>query len=114
LFSLILTLIWLPLALYLPYSYRFLKNEFYIVIILDILILLIMYIYLFRSKDNYTQKKTLRFHEFFVIERIILASAFIFGMIEYYTAFSIFIIALLVTIASQYLLRKRYEFLEEK
>ena len=113
-FSLILTLIWLPLALYIPYRYKFLKNEFYIVIILDILILLIMYIYLFRFKDDYTQKKTLRFHEFFVIERIILASAFIFGIIEYYTAFSIFIIALLVTIASQYLLRKRYEFLEGK
>ena len=111
--SLILTFIWLPLALYIPYSYKFLKTGFYVVMILDILILLIMYIYLFRSVDDYTQKKALRFHEFFVIERITLASAFIFGITEYYIAGLIFIIALIVTSFSQFLLRKRYEFQEK-
>jgi len=110
LLSLILTLIWLPLALYMPYRYRFLKTEFYIVMILDVLILLLLYIYLLKSMDDYSQRKALRFHEFFVIERVILASAFIFGITDYYVAGSIFVIALLVTIISQFLLRARYEF----
>lgn len=110
--SLILTLIWLSLTLYLPYRYNFLKTEFYLVMILDVSILIALYIYLFRSLINYSREKALRFHEFFVIERITLASAFIVGIVNIYIAASIYLIALFVTSVSQYLLRKRYEFKE--
>jgi hypothetical protein len=82
--------------------------------ILDFLILISLYIYLFKSIKNYSRKKALRFHEFFVIERITLASAFIFGIANIYIAACVYLVALLVTSVTQYLLRKRYEFVERK
>ena len=110
--SLVLTIIWLSLALYLPCHYNFLKIEFYYVMILDILILTSLYVYLFRAIKKYSRQKALRFHEFFVIERITLASAFVFGIADIYIAAIIFVCAIFVTSLSQYLLRKRYEFKE--
>ena len=112
--SLGLTIIWLSMALFLPYRYHFLKTEFYFVMIIDVLILISLYIYLFRSLVNYSREKALKFHEFFVIERVTLASAFIFGVADLYIAVIICIVALIVTVISQYLLRKRYEFMEKK
>ena len=112
--SLVLTIIWLSLSLYLPYYYNFLKMEFYLMMILDVLILISLYIYLFRAIKNYSREKALRFHEFFVIERVTLASAFIFGIAEAYIAVIIFVCAIFVTSLSQYLLRKRYEFVGKK
>ena len=112
--SFILTIIWLSLTLYIPYFYNFMKIEFYIMMVLDLLILLLLYVYLFKAIKKYSREKALRFHEFFVIERITLASAFIFGITDVYTAAIIFICAIFVTSTSQYLLRKRYEFIDKK
>jgi predicted membrane protein len=78
--------------------------------IIDITILLVMYLYLFRSLSSYSREKGLRFHEFFIIERITLASAFIFGVADIVIAILVYLVALLVTSGSQYLLRRRYEF----
>ena len=78
--------------------------------VLDILILISLYIYLIRSIKIYSRERALKFHEFFVIERITLASAFIFGIVDAYIAVIIYIVALFVTTNSQFLLRKRYEF----
>ena len=106
--SLLLTAVWLPLSLILPYG--FLTIQFYLIMIIDITILLFMYLYLFRSITSYSREKGLRFHEFFVIERITLASAFIFGITNISTAILVYLVALVITSGSQYLLRKRYEF----
>ena len=106
--SLLLTAVWLPLSLILPYG--FLTIQFYLIMIIDIAILLFMYLYLFRSIASYSREKGLRFHEFFVIERITLASAFIFGIANIYIAILVYLVALVMTSGSQYLLRKRYEF----
>jgi len=112
--SLFLTIIWFSLALFLPYFYNYLKIEFYFIMIIDLLILISLYFYLYKSMNKYSREKGLKFHEFFVIERITLASAFIFGVIDIYIAAIIFILAIIVTSISQYLLRKRYEFMEKK
>ena len=112
--SLALTIVWLFLALFLPYYFKIVKMEFYLIMIIDIIILVLLYAYLFGSIRKYSREKALKFHEFFVIERITLASAFIFGIADIYIAISVFLIALLVTTVSQYLLRKRYEFKEIK
>lgn len=108
--SLLLTAVWLPLSLILPMCYHFLSIQFYLIMIIDIAILLFMYRYLFRSILSYSREKGLRFHEFFVIERITLASAFIFGIANITIAILVYLIALVITSGSQYLLRKRYEF----
>ena len=108
--SLFLTAVWLPLALILPLYYHFLAIYFYLMMIIDITILLVMYLYLFRSISSYSREKGLHFHEFFIIERITLASAFIFGVADIVLAILVYLVALLVTSGSQYLLRKRYEF----
>jgi len=109
-FSLLLTAVWLPLSLILPLYYHFLTIQFYLIMIIDTAILLFMYLYLFRSILSYSREKGLRFHEFFVIERITLASAFIFGIANISTAILVYLVALVITSGSQYLLRKRYEF----
>jgi 4-hydroxybenzoate polyprenyltransferase/geranylgeranylglycerol-phosphate geranylgeranyltransferase len=114
LISLLLTILWLSLSLFLPFYYKFLKTEFYFIMILDILITFSLYIYLFKSINIYSRERALKFHEFFVIERITLASAFIFGIVNIYIAASVYIVAILVTSISQYSLRKRYEFVEKK
>ena len=82
--------------------------------VIDIVILISLYVYLFRSIITYSREKALKFHEFFVIERVTLASAFIFGIVNFYIAVIIFLLTLLITTVSQQLLRRRYEFLEIK
>lgn len=114
LISLILTFIWLSLALLLPFHYEFLNKYFYIVMILDVCILILLYIYLFRSIRVFSREKALKFHEFFIIERTTLASAFLFGLVEIHIAVVIYVSALLITATSQYWLRKNYEFKETK
>jgi len=112
--SLLLTFTWLFLTLFLPFYFKFLKIEFYLIMIIDIIVIISLYVYLFRSINSYTREKALKFHEFFIIERVTLASAFIFGVIDIYIASCIYITALLITGLSQYLLRKRYEFVMKK
>jgi hypothetical protein len=82
--------------------------------IIDILILFCLYVYLFKSLKNYSREKALKFHEFFVIERITLASAFIFGLTDIKVAATIYVVALLITALSQHSLRKKYEFKEAR
>ena len=108
--SLFLTITWFSIAVFIPYYYGFLKDVFYYIMFLDFLILLFFYIFLFRSLKDYSRKKGLKFHEFFVIERTTLACAFIFGILNFYLALIIYLVVILITGGSQYLLRKRYEF----
>jgi len=108
--SFILTILWLSLTLFLAFCYNFLKTEFYIMMILDILLLIALYIYLIRSIKNYSRMRALRFHEFFVVERITLVSAFIIGVVNNLIAIFIYLVALVLTVLSQMILRKRYEF----
>jgi geranylgeranylglycerol-phosphate geranylgeranyltransferase len=108
--SFILTAVWLPISLILPVYYHFLSIEFYFVMIIDVAILSFLYLYLIRSIASYSRQKGLRFHEYFVIERITLASAFLFGVTDVAIALTIYLLSLLITSASQHFLRKRYEF----
>ncbi|MCJ7571828.1 MAG: UbiA family prenyltransferase [Candidatus Thermoplasmatota archaeon] len=112
--SLFLTFVWYFILIGITFYYNFLKIDFYYLLSVDILIIFLMYVYLFKSINNYTRKRALKFHEFFVIERIILASALIFGIAENSIALVILILALTITVLSQILLRKRYEFEEKK
>ena len=80
--------------------------------IIDIIIIICLYFYLFNSIKNYSRKKALKFHEFFVVERTTLASALLFGVVKNYIALIIYIVALIITVVSQYSLRKKYEFKE--
>mgnify|MGYP006281499843 CR=1 FL=1 len=110
--SMLLSISWLSLLLSLIYYFDFLSIHFYYMMFLDILILISFYIYFFHSRKNYSRDKALRYHEFFVIERITLASALLFGKIDFFYAIVIYAAALSITVFSQYSLRKRYEFVE--
>jgi hypothetical protein len=73
-----------------------------------------MYILIFSSKKEIDRKKALVAHEFFIAERITLASAFIAGM-TYSIMFSLilFIVSLSISLIAQLSLRRRYEFTEK-
>lgn len=113
--SLVLSIIYLSITVFLityfnifQYPYRF-----YLIFLLAVGILFTMYITMFRSINNIDRKKALQAHEFFVAERITLASAFIFGMVcSLSLSVVIYVIAISITLISQYLIRKKYEFME--
>ena len=107
--SFILTISWFLLIIGIPLYYGFLSSRFYVVILIDIGILAIFYYYLVKTFKNHSRKIALRYHEFFVIERITLASALLFGIVNPFIATTIFIFALVLTIISQHILRGRYE-----
>lgn len=111
--ALILTIIWLSLAYFIPYLYGFLNDIYYVFLGIVFLIVVIIYLCCFKSFDNISRKKALRAHEFFVIERITLASAFIFGVSNIFDGLTIYIVAVSITIILQYFFRLRYEFGKE-
>jgi 4-hydroxybenzoate polyprenyltransferase/geranylgeranylglycerol-phosphate geranylgeranyltransferase len=108
--SLFLSIAWMSLALAIPIYFDFLNFPYYALLICAFSIIIIMYIHLFSSLKNLTREKALTAHEFFVIERIMLACAFIAGIASLKTSIPIFIIAITITLLSQYFLRERYEF----
>jgi 4-hydroxybenzoate polyprenyltransferase/geranylgeranylglycerol-phosphate geranylgeranyltransferase len=112
--AIILTFIWISLSIYIPYIFGFLNDVYFYIIAIVILIIFILYLCCFRSIKNIDRKKALKAHEFFVIERITLASAFIFGISKIFDALIIYIIAVSITIILQYFLRDRYEFGKKK
>jgi len=69
-----------------------------------------MYILIFTSKKEIDRNKALSAHEFFIAERITLASAFIAGM-AYSLMLSLIILG--ISLIAQRSLRKRYEFMEK-
>jgi hypothetical protein len=110
---LILTVSWFVLLLIIPLYYDFLSLWFFVVMILDVGILFIFYYYLVKTFENHSRKIALRYHEFFIIERITLASALLFGVLDVLLAFSIFVVSMVVTLISQHVLRGRYEGIDE-
>ena len=110
LFLSVLYILWMIGVLYyfqvLVYPYRFLLLFF-----LELLVLVMVFVLMFRSLGRMDRKRALQAHEFFVAERTILASALIMGMVSLVWVSSvIFIGAMVVTLGSQYLIRKKYEF----
>jgi 4-hydroxybenzoate polyprenyltransferase/geranylgeranylglycerol-phosphate geranylgeranyltransferase len=111
--SMLLTSLWFSLAFIIPFYYNFLNIVYYFILSISLIILLILYISLFSSLNEFNRKKSLKAHEFFVVERITLAAAFIFGISTLQNSIIIYILAVSITIILQYLLRGRYEFGKE-
>jgi 4-hydroxybenzoate polyprenyltransferase/geranylgeranylglycerol-phosphate geranylgeranyltransferase len=111
--ALFLTFIWLFLVFSIPLVYGFLNIVYYYLLVLVVIIVIFTYFCCFRSLDDVSRKKALKAHEFFVIERITLASAFIFGISGIFDALIIYLVAVLITIILQYFFRGRYEFGKE-
>ena len=111
--SLLLTIIWLSMAIFIPFYSKIVSYLYFVLLSASIGFIIIMYVHLFTNIKKLTREKALFAHELFVIERVILASAFIMGVINPVVAATILFIALLITITSQHYLRKRYEFKED-
>ena len=107
--SFCLTVSWFVLILSIPFFYQFLSIYFYIIMILDVGILVMFYHYLVKTFKNHSRKMALRYHEFFIIERITLASALLFGVVDPFIALMIFVFSMILTLSSQYILRGRFE-----
>jgi len=91
-----------PLILYPTY--------FVTLLFIGLLILCMMYLTLFSSIDTLTRRQSLHAHEFFVAERIIFSSTFIVGIVSsHILSCFLCVVALLITLLSQHLLRERYE-----
>jgi len=111
--SVILTLIWASLAISIPIYFDFLDRAYYILLAFALIIILALYMFLVRFSEDLNRKRALKAHKFFVVERVTLACAFIFGISSIQNATIIFIAVVTITLILQYLLRERYEFMEE-
>lgn len=111
--SILLTIIWFLLAIIIPLYFNFLDILYYFILSISLIILFILYSSLFIALNDLNRKKSLKAHEFFVIERITLAAAFIFGISTLQNSIIIYLLAVSITIILQYLLRGRYEFGKE-
>lgn len=111
--SILFTFFWFSLAIIIPFYYSFLNIFYYYILFISLLILLILYKSLLSSFNKLNRKKSLKAHEFFVVERITLAAAFIFGISTIQNSIIIYLLAVSITIILQYLLRGRYEFGKE-
>ena len=82
--------------------------------LLALFFLLLMYLRMRSLIRRFDRHQALQLHEFYVAERITLASAIILGMVpSLLLGGGIFILALTLTLGSQYFIRKKYEFVEE-
>jgi geranylgeranylglycerol-phosphate geranylgeranyltransferase len=112
LISLLLSVLYLLLTVGITRAFNVLQNQFFFFAFLTfgVIVLSIMYIILFSSRETITRKQALFAHELFVAERIIFASAFIVGIASSpVIALVLFVGSLVLTILSQHLLRGRYE-----
>lgn len=110
--SFLMTVLLYLILIYIVITYNFLANDFFILLFIDIFILASFYIYFVKSLKKFSRKKALNYHKFLVMERIILASSFIFGIANISIALVVLITTLIITGFSQYILRDRYEFKE--
>jgi len=86
-------------------------SRFIIVVLLAIIIIAVMYISMFTSLPHITREKALRAHEYYIAERITLASAFIIGIVSVLLiSITIYLMAIITTLIAQYLIRSQYEF----
>jgi len=109
-FSSILTILWLFLTLLFSIIYQVNNFYFFIIILIDIILLSII---LFRSKQlyrRYSREKSLDIHKLFILERITLASAFIFIFASLQFAIFLYGLCLMLSAIFQFILRNQYEF----
>ena len=114
--SLVLSIIYMSMIVVLIYYFDFLRYpyRFYVLFLFAVIVLCSMYILIFTSKKEIDRKKALVAHEFFIAERITLASAFIAGMTySLMLSLIIFIVSIGISLIAQRSLRKRYEFMEK-
>jgi geranylgeranylglycerol-phosphate geranylgeranyltransferase len=109
-FSSFLTIFWFCLTLFL--SVLFVKSApfYYVMLIIDGIILCLIINKSKQVYQSYSRMKSLDMHKLFVLERITLASAFLFIFIHVQYAVIMYISCLLFTALFQQILRNQYEF----
>jgi len=112
--SLTMTAIWSSFAILLPLYFNLVSSIYFLILTPGLLLIIIMYIYVFKNFNTLSREQALIAHEIFAIERIMLASAFIFGVSDFLLAIFILIISMGLTVSFQYPMRKRYEFGQEE
>ena len=114
--SLFLSIVYMSLIVVFLSYFNFLQYplRFYGYFVCAVLILCSMYLMIFTSKKEIDRQQALIAHEFFIAERITLASGFIAAMTSsFILSFMIFLISISISLIAQRLLRKRYEFKEK-
>jgi 4-hydroxybenzoate polyprenyltransferase/geranylgeranylglycerol-phosphate geranylgeranyltransferase len=108
--STILLFTWLILTLIIVYKYGFLNSYFYLIMTIDVFILALIIYHSIKLLKNFTREKALNLHKLFIMERITLASAFLFGTLLLYQSIIIYLSTLILSGIFQHLLRNQYEF----
>jgi len=106
-----LSLTWVSLTLIILIFFFYPFPDFiYFILILEMFILLAICLSLIRLIQKYSRQKALTIHKWFVLERITLASLFLFLVLPLIIAVSIYLVSLGFTALFQYILRNQYEF----
>lgn len=108
--SVVLTIFWWALTVGLVIRFGFMSQWFFVGLAFEFAVLCALYWYFFKSLSCYSRSRGLRFHEFFVIERVLFAVALLMGLIEAGIAVFIGVVGLIITFVAQKKLRAKYEF----
>lgn len=106
----ILIILWFLIVLIIPINYNLANSFFYLMMVLEFSVLMIIFLVSEKLMKNFSRKKALNIHKIFVLERINLAFAVIFLLINPFVGILIYIFCLLLTAIFQIVLRDQYEF----
>ena len=110
LLSSFLTIFWFSLTVILSIFYISSAQYFYLMLTIDAVILCFIINKSKQVYQSFSRMKSLDMHKLFVLERITLASAFLFIFISPTIALIIYLTCLAVTALFQQILRNQYEF----
>ncbi len=105
-----LSIIWFLLAFSLAAVFFNAPPIFYVLSTIEVLLLVIISYLLSQLVKDYSRKKALMIHKYFIIERITLASAFIIIVIPIQIGIIVYLISLILSALFQMALRNQYEF----
>ncbi len=105
-----LTFIWFGLLIVISLFFHQSNTYFFMMMLVETIFIVTFCVISFRLHTSYSRKKALSLHKVFVLERITLASAILFTVIDPLIAIVIYLISLSFTALFQIILRNQYEF----
>ena len=102
--------IWLAMVIIITLFYQIGSILFYLMMLFEGCFILVIIIFSLKLITMFSRQTALDMHKIFVLERITLASALLFTVLDIYVSLFIFLVSLFFTALFQFVLRNQYEF----
>ncbi len=106
----LLIAVWLTMTLVITLFYQIDTTLFYLMMLLEGCFISLIILCSLKLITDFSRHTALNIHKVFVLERITLASALLFSVLDFYLSLFIFVFSLFFTALFQFVLRNQYEF----